>query len=396
MRGHFYLLVRHLLRQFLTSGLGFGKTVPLVSGNLALGGLLFAILCGGFLFPQLFYGHFRTAAFSLTAGAVVTSTTRNWFIKRGFFRERVFILGQSELAARLIRQLARRPELGMSVVGCADNPDEVFAAYGEFAAATRPFDHVIVALIDRRARMPVNELLKMRLHGIRIDDGAAVLERISGKVEVDDLLPSSWIFDANFGPERFYVLRRVMSSVISLLLILVSLPLFPIIALAVKLSSPGPILYRQTRCGKNGKLFTCLKFRTMAEDTEAESGPVWAAVADPRVTSVGRLLRKTRLDEIPQFWNVLRGDMQLIGPRPERPEFVHRLTETIPYYSIRHIIPPGITGWAQTQYKYGNSNDDAKEKLRYDLYYVKNMSLRLDLVILYETVKTMLSGRGAH
>ena len=174
-----------------------------------------------------------------------------------------------------------------------------------------------------------------------------------------------------------------------------TLPLIPIIVLLIKWNSPGPALYRQKRVGLRDEVFNCYKFRTMRADAEADSGPTWACENDSRVTRVGRFLRSTRLDEIPQMWNVLKGDMAFVGPRPERPEFIEELSQEIPYYHLRHIIKPGITGWAQIRYKYGNSVKDAKEKLKYDLFYVKNMSVGLDLWIVFQTVKTVLLEKGA-
>jgi exopolysaccharide biosynthesis polyprenyl glycosylphosphotransferase len=191
------------------------------------------------------------------------------------------------------------------------------------------------------------------------------------------------------------VYKRVASLVTSTIGLLLSLPLLPFVVLAIKISSPGKILYRQNRVGREGVVFRCYKFRTMHSDAEADSGPTWARDDDPRITRVGSFLRKTRMDEIPQLWNVLRGDMSLVGPRPERPEFVAELNQKIPYYHLRHSVRPGITGWAQVLYKYGSSVEDAKEKLRYDLYYVKNASAGLDLLIILNTIKIVLLGRGA-
>jgi exopolysaccharide biosynthesis polyprenyl glycosylphosphotransferase len=189
--------------------------------------------------------------------------------------------------------------------------------------------------------------------------------------------------------------RRLVSLTVSFICLVVTSPLLPLISLLIKLTSPGPVFYRQKRVGKNGSVFTCYKFRTMRTDAEADIGPSWAGDDDPRVTRVGRWLRRIRLDEIPQLWNVLRGDMGFIGPRPERPEFVEWLSHEIPYYHLRHIIRPGITGWAQVRYQYGASVAEAREKLKYDLYYIKHISLSLDLLILAESVKTILLGRGS-
>jgi exopolysaccharide biosynthesis polyprenyl glycosylphosphotransferase len=187
----------------------------------------------------------------------------------------------------------------------------------------------------------------------------------------------------------------VLNFSVALLALVVSLPLLPFIVLAVKLGSPGPVLYRQQRVGRRGKIFYCYKFRTMRRDAEADTGATWATDNDPRITRVGKFLRSSRLDEIPQLWCVLKGDMHFVGPRPERPEFVEWLSREIPYYGVRHVVRPGITGWAQVQYKYGNTLEDAREKLQYDLFYIKNASLGLDLLIMFETIKIVLIGRGA-
>jgi sugar transferase (PEP-CTERM system associated) len=251
-------------------------------------------------------------------------------------------------------------------------------------------------MVDRRGTMPVRELLDLRLSGIKVEEATALLEKVSGKIEVDELSPSWLIFSEGFRLDpSFLMARRFISVVVSLAGLLLVLPLLPLMALAVKLTSPGPILYRQKRVGRYGVLFDCYKFRTMRADAEAKAGPTWADDDDPRTTLVGRVLRRTRLDEIPQLWNVLRGDMGFVGPRPERPEFVEWLSREIPYYHLRHIIRPGLTGWAQVRYQYGASLEESKEKLRYDLYYIKNISLSLDLLIVLHTIKIVLLGRGS-
>jgi sugar transferase (PEP-CTERM system associated) len=260
----------------------------------------------------------------------------------------------------------------------------------------RDLDRIIVALDDRRGTMPVRELLELRLSGIKVEDATAIIEKITGRIEVDTLYPSWLIFSKGFRLNpTFMLVRRLVSLVVSFICLAVVSPLLPLVALLIKLTSPGPVLYRQRRVGRNGSVFTCYKFRTMRADAEADIGPTWAGDDDPRVTSVGRWLRLTRLDEIPQLWNVLRGDMGFVGPRPERPEFVEWLTREIPYYHLRHIIRPGITGWAQVRYQYGASVEEAKEKLKYDLYYIKNISLSLDLLIFAESFTTVMLGRGS-
>jgi sugar transferase (PEP-CTERM system associated) len=317
-------------------------------------------------------------------------------------RERVYVLGAGERAKRLAEVIRARPELGMDVVGWAGaigNGSLTRETLGETLlklARNRAVERVIVALADRRATMPVHELLQLRLKGMSIQDGTALLERISGQIELEELYPSWLIFGQGFRLDPTSMMaRRSVSILLSLSLLLITLPVIPLVILLVRLSSPGPVLYRQKRVGRNGDIFNCYKFRTMRPDAEADGRAAWASDDDPRITPVGHFLRKMRLDEIPQLWNVLKGDMSFVGPRPERPEFVERLCRELPFYSLRHVIRPGITGWAQINHGYGGSVEESKEKLRYDLYYLKNMSVVLDLLIVFQTVKTVLFGRGA-
>jgi len=243
--------------------------------------------------------------------------------------------------------------------------------------------------------MPVRELLDLRLRGVVIEDASALMERLSGKLPLDGLNPSSLIFTDGFKVKASQqIVRRLVSITVSLIALMICLPFIPFIILAVRLSSPGPIFFRQTRVGLRGRLFSVFKFRTMRQDAEAK-GAVWATKNDPRVTTLGRFMRKTRIDEIPQLWNVLSGEMGFVGPRPERPEFLQWLTTAIPFYDLRHLIRPGITGWAQVRYQYGASLEETKQKLEYDLYYVKHLSLGLDLLIMFETIKTIVLRRGA-
>ena len=242
----------------------------------------------------------------------------------------------------------------------------------------------------------MEELLKLRMDGVKIEEATSWLEKISGKIEIENLYPSWLMFNEGFRRSTvFIVVRRGLSVFISLVGLLLTLPLLPLIILAVKLDSEGPVFYTQTRVGKRGRLFKVVKFRTMRQDAEAANGPQWADNDDPRVTRVGRFLRTARLDEIPQLWCVLKGDMAFVGPRPERPEFIELLSKEIPYYGVRHMVRPGITGWAQIKYKYGSTIEDAREKLQYDLYYIKNASIGLDLLIMFQTIKTVLLLRGA-
>jgi exopolysaccharide biosynthesis polyprenyl glycosylphosphotransferase len=219
---------------------------------------------------------------------------------------------------------------------------------------------------------------------------------MSGRIEVENLYPSWLIFAEGFRfSAGFMALRRLISVSLALTGLLLILPVIPLVVLAIKLDSRGPVFYKQQRVGRNNIPFYVYKFRTMTQDAEAKTGAVWAGANDPRITRIGKFLRSSRLDEIPQLWCVLRGDMAFVGPRPERPEFVEWLTKEIPYYPVRHVVRPGVTGWAQVRYKYGSTVEDAKEKLQYDLYYIKNISIGLDLMIMFQTVKTIILARGA-
>jgi sugar transferase (PEP-CTERM system associated) len=369
-----------------------------------LGILCFVLAALGLLFPGFLLGGdiFLLGIVILTGSLIGWRWAYHWLVAQPFLRERVYVMGTGERAQRLVDALRTRRDLGMEVVGWAGAVGNGSLTREQLGAqilalkGQRAVDHVIVAMSDGRGRMPVRELLDLRLSGVKVDDATALLERISGKIEVHELHPSWLIFSDGFRLNyTFMALRRLLSIVVSLTGLVLSLPLVPFVALAIKLSSPGPILYRQRRVGLRGRIFFCYKFRTMRANAEADTGATWACDGDPRITSVGRFLRYLRLDEIPQMWNVLKGDMGFVGPRPERPEFVEQLAHEIPYYNLRHIVRPGITGWAQIRYKYGNSIEDSRQKLQYDLFYIKNISVGLDFWILLHTIKVILLGRGA-
>lgn len=322
-------------------------------------------------------------------------------VKQPFLRERVYVLGTGERAQRLVKGLRERSTMGIEVVGWTGDVEgeltrDSAASHLVGVAQGSRVHRVIVAMPDRRGTLPVEELLDLRLGGVKVEEATSWLEKMSGKIEVDQLLPSWLIFAEGFRFSTFFrLVRRLLNFSVALIALIFSLPLLPFIVLAVKLGSPGPALYRQQRAGRRGKIFYCYKFRTMRQDAEADTGATWAADDDPRITRVGKFLRSSRLDEIPQLWCVFKGDMHFVGPRPERPEFVEWLNKEIPYYSVRHVVRPGITGWAQVQYKYGNTLDDAREKLQYDLFYIKNASIGLDMLIMFQTIKIVLLGRGA-
>ncbi len=325
----------------------------------------------------------------------------SWLVQQKFFRERVYVLGTGDRAQRLLDGLQKRSELGIEVVGWTGGMEvevtrESAGIHLLDLVRENKVHRVIVAMPDRRGTLPVDELLKLRLDGMKVEEATSWLERINGRIEVENLNPSWLIFADGFRFSGFFrMARRALNLLVALIGLVFSLPLLPFIALAIKFGSPGPILYRQKRVGRGGDQFYCYKFRTMRQDAEADTGATWATDNDPRITRVGKFLRASRLDEIPQLWCVLKGDMHFVGPRPERPEFVEWLIKEIPYYGVRHTVRPGITGWAQVQYKYGNTVEDAREKLQYDLFYIKNASVGLDFWIVFQTIKIVLLGRGA-
>jgi sugar transferase (PEP-CTERM system associated) len=234
------------------------------------------------------------------------------------------------------------------------------------------------------------------MNGVRVEDATTTYERVTGKILIDDLRPSWLIFSDGFRVSRWTrLMKRSIDLTLAAALGLVSFPAMVLTAIAIRLEGGGPVLYCQERVGENGRPFTLCKFRSMRQDAEREGQPVWAKDGDNRITRVGRFIRKTRLDELPQLWNVVRGDMSFVGPRPERPYFVEGLAREIPFYQQRHAVKPGITGWAQVKYRYGSSLEDAMEKLRYDLYYIKHLSIIFDLTIVFDTVKVVLFRKGA-
>ncbi len=324
-----------------------------------------------------------------------------WLVQLPILVERVYILGTGDRAQRLVQGLRQNPELGVEIASWTGKMDgavtrDSVAAHLMDVVHQQKVERVIVAMPDRRGTIPMLELLDLRMKGVQIEDATSWLEKISGKIEVENLYPSWLVYGEGFRRSTpFILVRRVISIAISLVGLILALPLFPLIMLAVRLDSKGPVFYAQTRVGKAGRIFKVVKFRTMRQDAEATNGPQWAGDNDPRITRVGKFLRSSRLDEIPQLWCVLKGDMAFVGPRPERPEFIEWLSKEIPYYGVRHMVRPGLTGWAQVKYKYGSTVEDSREKLQYDLFYIKNASIGLDLLIMFLTVKTVLLRRGA-
>ena len=318
------------------------------------------------------------------------------------FTRRVLILGTGELA-RELGALLDTANSTFSLAGyleCGEesmvDPELLVRKQGDLLATVLAEKAVlvVVALAQRRGVLPLQEMMRCKLNGIEVVDAPTFYEIIQGKLMLEQMTPSWIIFSTGFRRTAFIdVYKRCVDVLLSIAGLLLSAPLFPFIALAIKMESRGPVFFKQIRVGDGEKTFMLYKFRSMCQDAEA-GGAVWAVKNDARVTSVGRFLRNSRIDELPQLYNVLRGDMSFIGPRPERPEFVENLKRDIYYYSKRHTIKPGLTGWAQVRYPYGATVEDAIEKLRYDLYYIKNLSFFLDTQIVFETLKVVLFGRG--
>ncbi len=329
------------------------------------------------------------------------------FALRVVGRDRILLVGGSPLLEDIGQYIADHPESGLEVAGYLDDRHQSGAplpggkilgdmdSLRDIVRATQPH-RIVVGMFERRNRMPVSELLELRFAGNVIEEVANTYERVCGRVCLKEIRPSQLIFSGELGPRPQNLLYQRITNVIAAVIgIVLFFPFMVLTALAVRLSSPGPVLYRQARVGLDDTLFTVYKFRSMRVDAETGTGPVWAQKDDPRVTTVGRIIRRIRFDELPQLFNVLRGEMSMVGPRPERPEFVKALNEQIPYYRQRHCVRPGITGWAQISYKYGDTLEDTITKLEYDLYYIKNMSMSLDTYIIFHTLKAMLLSRGA-
>jgi sugar transferase (PEP-CTERM system associated) len=377
----------------------------------ALGSASFVLAGLYFWFPTLIIGR---GVFAVAVGLVIAFVCAwrvvfEWLSRRLRASERLLIVGTNAAAVDLAREIfERRHELGIEIVGFVD-PDSsrvgspvlnpgVIGTVDDIPAIvrSRSVDRVVVSLADARGKLPMDKLLDMKLSGVSFDHLASVYERYTGKIAVENLRPSWLIFSEGFKKSSLLSgLKRLFDIVIAVFGIVVAAPVMAATAAAIKLTSPGPVFYHQRRVGLDGRVFTVHKFRTMRVDAEEQSGPVWASKSgDSRVTPIGGFLRRARVDELPQLWNVIVGEMAFVGPRPERPEFVSQLTRQIRYYGERHAVRPGITGWAQVRYSYGASAEDALQKLQYDLFYIKNLSVALDCYIILETIKTVVLRKG--
>jgi sugar transferase (PEP-CTERM system associated) len=331
-------------------------------------------------------------------------------LTRGWFNQNIMILGSGKLAAAILKEILAKKDCGYNALMVVQRPDDqkrldcfdphvaCLANFGGISrlAKERGAQKIVVAITEQRGFFPTTELLNCRLDGIEILQGQSFYEMLAGKLYVEQLNPGWLVFSEGFDRSFLQaVFKRMVDIVLSLWLLIVFMPLLLLTALLIKLDSAGPVFFTQERVGEKRKIFKINKFRSMTSNAESKSGPVWAQTNDDRVTRIGRFIRPSRIDELPQLWNVLKGDMSIVGPRPEREFFVNQLSEIIPYYIERFTVKPGITGWAQVNYPYGASVEDAVAKLNYDLFYIKNASLIMDLMILMRTVKIVLSGKGA-
>jgi len=327
-----------------------------------------------------------------------------YVLRKRIFVQDIVIIGTGRLASDIVAEIQSKQDAVYRILGFigADRADfnrydaPVFAELGELLATVdaKKIERIIVAPDDRRGAVPVQELLQLKLQGVEIEQGITFYERATGKILAEKLNPSSIFFSKGFDLSRLKrAIKRIIDLVVSALLFVVAAPIIFISAIIIKLESAGPVFYLQERVGEHSLPFKVIKLRSMRQDAE-KNGAVWASVNDQRVTRFGAFIRKARIDELPQLWNVIKGEMSLVGPRPERPVFVEELVKVIPYYNIRHTVKPGVTGWAQVCYPYGASTEDALRKLEYDLYYLKNISVALDLFILFRTVKTVLFQKG--
>ena len=361
-----------------------------------------------YLFPQLIIGRgifFISLGFMLVV-IILWRVLYNYLVRKKQMDQKTLIIGTGELAKKIAITILERMDTGFTVIGfISDDPKMIgtplvnpsiigdYSQLLELIDREKP-DRIIVALEERRGKFPLSQLLECKMKGMAIEDGINFFEHLTGRLQIESLRPSSLIFSEGFKkPKSMMVMKRITGFGLSLIGLILLSPLILILSILIKLDSRGAVFYRQERVGENGKVFNLLKFRSMVENAE-ENGPVWASEQDNRVTRVGNRLRKWRLDEIPQMINVLKGDMAFVGPRPERPCFVDQFKKEIPYYDQRHTVKPGVTGWAQIRYPYGATKEEALEKLKYDLYYIKNFSSLFDLMIIFETIRVVLFGKG--
>jgi sugar transferase (PEP-CTERM system associated) len=364
-----------------------------------------------YIIPDLIIGRgiFLISIVFLVTTTILWRLFYTWTINVNAFDENILIVGTGDTARDIAKRILNKEKVGYRIAGFISEDDslkvgtslinpKVLGTFDQICEIVEREDigKIIVAISERRGRLPLETLLRCKLKGLKIEEDAAFYEGINGKIRLENLKPSWLIFSDGFRKSWTSVAIKRLSDIFTAGsgLIIMS-PIMFLTAILIKLDSKGPVFFKQERVGLEGDGFALLKFRSMKEDAEQKSGPVWAKKDDDRITRIGRIIRKTRLDELPQLINVLKGDMSLVGPRPERPFFVAQLKEKIQYYSLRESVRPGVTGWAQICYSYGASVEDAFEKLQYDLYYIKNMSFLLDLTIIFETLRVVLLGKGS-
>ncbi len=330
-------------------------------------------------------------------------------LKKGFLNEKIILLGSGEICQGIIDKINEQIDCGFTLVGVIEEANSVdnlkisqniikIHGYDNLytKAKQRGVNKIVVAIREKRGSFPINELMRCRVEGLEIIQGNSFYEMLTGKLIVSSTNPTWFIFSEGFRKTWFKTSLKRFEDIIASLILLIGLsPVIILTSILIKADSKGPLIYSQERLGKRKKPYKVHKFRSMKTDAEHKTGPVWAKVNDDRITRIGHFIRKWRIDEIPQLWNVLRGDMSLVGPRPEREFFIKQLEEKIPFYSERFSVKPGLTGWAQVCYGYGDSIEDAIEKLNYDLFYIKNLSIFMDIVIIFRTVKTVIFGVGA-
>jgi sugar transferase (PEP-CTERM system associated) len=381
------------------------ETVARTAQAFGIGCIVLAIIY--YLFPTIMISGkiFWTGYVAICVSVFIWRFFYHHALERRLFTQPVLIVGTGPLAADITEQIENKRDSGYKIAAYIGEETPVVNATGvpffqdvqkmEEICRQQKVERIIVALDDRRGKTPIEELLTCKLKGVQIDKGISFYEEVTGKILVSRVNPAWIIFSSGFKVSRLsYFTKRVADIFLSLFGLLVSLPITVLSAIIIKLESPGGIFYTQERVGENGRIFRVIKFRSMRSDAEKD-GPVWAMDNDTRVTRFGGFIRKVRIDEIPQMWNVLKGEMSFVGPRPERPIFVEQLVKSIPYYALRHAVKPGITGWAQICYPYGASEEDALRNLEYDLYYIKNMTLLMDLWVIFQTIKTVLFQKGA-
>ncbi len=366
-------------------------------------------------FPKAVVG---TSTFLISVGIIIIIIVSWRFcyamvLDRGLFNQRIILLGSADLIENIKQEIYERKDCGYDIVAEVpdakpkqrpDNPgptksqNVIGHKYEGLANLAKVYsiEKIVVALEEKRNNFPTKELLKCRVNGIEVIEGNSFYEMLTGKLVVKAINPSWLIFSEGFRKSRTRrVLKRSADLLLAGIMLSIFFPLIAVIALLIKIDSKGPVIFSQERVGQDGKIYRIHKFRSMVEDAEKMSGPVWAQTDDKRITRLGKIIRKLRIDELPQLWNILKGDMSFVGPRPEREHFVKELEELIPYYRERHTVKPGLSGWAQVSYGYGASVDDAVEKLNYDLFYIKNMSFFMDLMIVLRTVKIVLFRKGS-